>query len=180
MTTRNANSYSDTPGGAVLGAEARALIFSDIDRLKRDIFSLSTAQAEGLADAKSYTDNKVDMLTGRLNSIASEVTRNATLYETMSQQFHTYVQKLDAISDSVSKFTGIEARVENQLLKFQAEQDKILPQAVYKDIPEKLSKLTERLATLEKHMWLLQLVGTAVSALIVAFGKDFIVGLLRK
>jgi hypothetical protein len=69
-------------------------------------------------------------------------------------------------------FKSIEMLIDNKILKQQNVDNAELPRVVLQEVPNKVSDMDKRLVTLERRMWLINLIGVVLMGLLASFGRE--------
>lgn len=206
---RNANNYGEATGDSALSADVRAILFRDMDRLKSDMSDIDSRLSEALAESNSRTDiisrdiydrigSELRQLTSQYNALSTQLTATSTITTAHGSAIADMRNKISEIEVALAVSDGMENRVtarfseqidslsrlvdssvENRMLRQQNQDNLDLPRATLKDIPSKVSDIDKRLIQLERRMWLIQILGTLVSALALSFGKELFLAVFK-
>lgn len=206
---RNANNYGEATGDSALSADVRAVLFRDLDRLKSDLDDIDHRLSEVTGEVSLRTEGIAQGIYDRLgaelrqlvlqyNSLSTQLTKTSTITTAHGVTIIDMRKRLDDMGIALAVFEGLENRVnarldeqlsnlsrgidsmvENRMLRQQNQDNTDLPRATLKDLPTKVSDLDKRLNLLEKRMWLIQIVGTLISALALSFGKEVILAIFK-
>lgn len=206
---RNANNYGEATGDSALSAEVRSLLFRDLDRLKSDMDDIDNRLNAVTAAVNLRTDGIAQDIYDRLgaelrqvvtqyNSLSTQLTQTTTSTSAHGATIIDMRRSIEEMVIAVAVLEGLETRVnarvdeklshlsngvdamvENRMLRQQNQDNTDLPRATLKDLPTKVGDLDKRMGQLEKRMWLIQIVGTLISALALSFGKEVILAIFK-
>lgn len=203
MTVRNAgNGYPQlSRDAALMLAEIRSFVWADIDQMKNDISDFDARlpvlenRVNALDSRVSSLENRVSLLEGQMvtkamldsavsalheksNASNQNITSNATLIKTLSDALGSMQKKLDEVSQqaqrALSSTESAGTLMENKILSMRQND---VSQDTLRDLPAKISALTERIASMEKRWFAFIVIGTPVAAIIVNLASFWLKGL---
>ena len=198
----NAEDYRDASGLIPVSADVRAYMFNDLSRIKDDIATIDSRINEAVREANARTETALqqirihfedeirrlsDLYADVANKLASAVTITANNAEAITElrglvaSLKTSVNQLSGLDDKINStmnakisdmFKSIEMLIDNKILKQQNVDNAELPRVVLQEVPNKVSDMDKRLVTLERRMWLINLIGVVLMGLLASFGKE--------
>lgn len=198
----NAEDYRDASGLIPVSADVRAYMFNDLSRIKDDIATIDSRINEAVRDANARTETALqqirihfedeirrlsDLYADVANKLASAVTITANNAEAITElrglvaSLKTSVNQLSGLDDKINTtmnakisdmFKSIEMLIDNKILKQQNVDNAELPRVVLQEVPNKVSDMDKRLVTLERRMWLINLIGVVLMGLLASFGRE--------
>lgn len=198
----NAEDYRDASGLIPVSADVRAYMFNDLSRIKDDIATIDSRINEAVREANARTETALqqirihfedeirrlsDLYADVANKLASAVTITANNAEAITElrglvsSLKTSVNQLSGLDDKINTtmnakisdmFKSIEMLIDNKILKQQNVDNAELPRVVLQEVPNKVSDMDKRLVTLERRMWLINLIGVVLMGLLASFGRE--------
>jgi archaellum component FlaC len=198
----NAEDYRDASGLIPVSADVRAYMFNDLSRIKDDIATIDSRINEAVREANARTETALqqirihfedeirrlsDLYADVANKLASAVTITANNAEAITElrglvaSLKTSVNQLSGLDDKINStmnakisdmFKSIEMLIDNKILKQQNVDNAELPRVVLQEVPNKVSDMDKRLVTLERRMWLINLIGVVLMGLLASFGRE--------
>lgn len=182
-------------------AEIRSFVWADIDQMKSDISDFDArlpvlesrvnaldsrvsslesrvSLLEGQMVTKAMLDSAVSALHEKNNASNQNITSNATMIKTLSDAVGSLQKKLDEVSQQAQKaLSSTESAgtlMDNKILSMRQND---VSQDTLRDLPAKISALTERIASMEKRWFAFIVIVTPVTAIVVSLVSSWLKGL---
>lgn len=196
MTVRNAgNVYPQlSRDAAMILADIRSFVWADIDRMKSDLsdFDAKLPHMESRLTAlearvssietqmvtKAALDLALNVIHEKVNAGGRDTASNTTLIKTLSASLSDMQKKLDEVSQqsqrALSSADTVGTVMENKILSMRQND---VSQDTLRDLPAKVSALTERVVSMEKRWFAFVVIITPAVALLVSLGSSWLKGL---
>lgn len=160
------------------------LVQTIYDRIGEEIRALSTQYRELLSAVSSsttLTKQQAELILECRKRI-DELSVAVAVLDTIEGRFASLEARFNTkIMERVENLTReVDLVIQNKMLSQQNQDNNEIPRSTLRDLPGKVTKLDERLAALERRMWLLQIVGGVLAGGVASFGKELFSWALRK
>lgn len=201
--SHNANDYREAANISPVDPDIRAYMFQDLSRIKDDIATIDSRINDAVREANDRTEHalqqirthfeeEIRRLSNMYSAVAEKLSAAVTITSANAEGISELRSLVSSLKDSIARLDGIDGRVDtiiqakvadtfknieylidNKIMKQQNLENAELPRNELRSVPTKVSDIDKRLITLERKMWLINLIGILIMGIIASFGKEF-------